>query len=116
VLGQKGRRLGRDTGARGAMFRSLVAAVITRERITTTEPKAKEAKKVIDRIIDLALANDLAARRRVARMVSDPRVLRRLFTTVAPRYVRGRGGYTRILRTGRRRGDAAPLALLELVK
>jgi len=116
MLGQKGRRLARDTGARTALFRNLVTALIVEERITTTEHKAKEAKKIADRMIDLALRNDLHARRQVARLLSDRTVVRRLFATVAPRYQKGRGGYTRIVRTGCRRGDAAAMALLELVK
>ena len=116
MLGQKGRRLGRDTGARKALFRNLVSALIVEERIATTESKAKETKKVADRMIDLALRNDLHARRQVARLLTDRAVIRRLFATVAPRYQKGRGGYTRIVRTGFRRGDAAPMALLELVK
>lgn len=116
MLGQKGRRLGRDTGARTALFRNLVSALIAEERIITTEHKAKETKKIADRMIDLALHNDLHARRQVARLLSDRAVVRRLFSTVAPRYQKGRGGYTRIVRTGQRRGDAARMALLELLK
>lgn len=115
-LGQKGRRLGRDTGARTALLRGLVSALIAHERIATTEHKAKETKKVADRIIDLALQNDLQARRQVARVLADRAIVKRLFSTVAPRYQKGRGGYTRIVRTAPRRGDAAPMALLELVK
>ncbi len=116
MLGQRGRRLGRDTGARMALFRDLVSALIVKERIITTEHKAKEAKKIADRMIDLALANDLHARRQVARLLPDRAIIRRLFSTVAPRYQKGRGGYTRIVKTGQRRGDAASMALLELVK
>jgi large subunit ribosomal protein L17 len=116
ALGQKGRRLGRDTAARLALFRGLVSALIVEERIATTESKAKETKKVADRVIDLALRNDLPARRQVARLLTNREVVRRLFTTVAPRYQKGRGGYTRIIRTAPRRGDAAPMALLELLK
>jgi large subunit ribosomal protein L17 len=116
VLGQRGRRLGRDSGARLALFRGLVSALIVEERIATTEHKAKETKKVADRVIDLALRNDLHARRQVARLLQDRAVIRRLFATVAPRYQKGRGGYTRITRTAPRRGDAAPMALLELMK
>ncbi len=115
-LGQKGRRLGRDTGARTALLRGLVLALIERERIVTTEHKAKETKKIADRIIDLALANDLHARRQVARVLPDRAAVKRLFATVAPRYQKGRGGYTRITRTAPRRGDAAPMAVLELIK
>jgi large subunit ribosomal protein L17 len=116
VLGQKGRRLGRDTGARTALLRGLVAALIVEERVKTTEHKAKEAKKVADRVITLALRNDLHARRQVARLLLDRATVKRLFSTVAPRYQTGRGGFTRIVRTVPRRGDAAPMALLELVK
>lgn len=116
MLGQKGRRLGRDTGERTALLRSLVSALILHERIQTTEPKAKEAKKVADRVIEIALRNDLHARRQVARLLPDREVVRRLFTTVAPRYQKGRGGYTRLVRVGFRRGDAAPVAVVELVK
>jgi large subunit ribosomal protein L17 len=115
-LGQKGRRLGRDTGARTALLRGLVSALIVHERIATTEHKAKETKKIADRMIDLALANDVQARRQASRLLTDPAVVRRLFGTVAPRYQKGRGGYTRVTRTTPRRGDAAPMALLELVK
>ncbi len=116
MLGRRGRRLGRDTGARMALFRNLVSALIEKERIITTEHKAKEAKKIADRMIDLALHNDLHARRQVSRLLSDRAIIRRLFSTVAPRYQKGRGGYTRIVKTGQRRGDAASMALLELVK
>ena len=70
-LGQKGRRLGRDTGARTALFRGLLASLIVHERISTTEHKAKETKKVADRMIDLALQNDLAARRQIAKLIPD---------------------------------------------
>ena len=116
MLGQKGRRLGRDTAARTALLRGLVSALIVEERVSTTEHKAKEAKKVADRVINLALRNDLHARRQVARLLLDRAIVKRLFATVAPRYQKGRGGFTRIVRTTPRRGDAAPMALLELVK
>ena len=116
MLGQKGRRLGRDTGARMALFRGLVTVLIEQERIRTTEQKAKEVKKIADRMITLALRNDLQARRQVARLLPDRTIIKRLFSTVAPRYQPGRGGYTRIVKTGPRRGDAAPMALLELMK
>lgn len=115
MLGQSGRRLGRDTGARRSLFRGLVSSLIVHDRIRTTAHKAKEAKKVADRMIDLALRNDVQARRQASRLLTDPAVVRRLFGTVAPRYQKGRGGYTRIVRLGRRRGDAAEMALLELV-
>ena len=115
MIGQSGRRLGRDTGARRSLFRGLVSSLIVHDRIQTTVHKAKEAKKVTDRMIDLALRNDVQARRQAARLLTDPAIVRRLFGTVAPRYQKGRGGYTRIVRLGRRRGDAAEMALLELI-
>lgn len=116
MFGQTGRRLGRDTAARLSLFRGLVSSLIEHDRIRTTTHKAKEAKKVADRMIDLALRNDVQARRQASRLLTDPAVLRRLFGTVAPRYQKGRGGYTRIVRLGRRRGDAAEMALLELIQ
>jgi large subunit ribosomal protein L17 len=116
ALGAKRRKLGRDTGERRALFRDLVSALILHDRIETTDAKAKETKKIADSLISTALANDIHARRQVRRFLTDPRVLRRLFRDVVPRYQPGRGGYTRVLRTRARRGDAAQMALVELVK
>jgi len=114
-LGAKGRKLGRDTGERTALFRQLLAALILHERIETTEAKAKETKKIADGMIALAVRGDLQARRQVGRLLTDPRARKRLFSEIVPRYQQGRGGYTRVLRTRRRRGDSAPMALVELV-
>lgn len=114
--GAKTRKLGRDTGERRALFRDLVTALIRYERIHTTEAKAKEAKKVADKLIALAQENTLHSRRQVARLVQDKEALRKLFGTIAPRYTKGRGGYTRVVKDAPRRGDAAPMAYLELVK
>lgn len=116
MLGAKTRKLGRDTGARRALFRDLVSALILHSRIETTEAKAKETKKIADSIISTALHNDLNARRRVRRLLTDRRVLQRLFKDVVPRYQPGRGGYTRVIKTGTRVGDGAEMALVELVK
>lgn len=115
-LGASGRKLNRDSGERRALFRDLVTALITHERITTTEAKAKEAKKIADVLIDRALDNTVHARRQAARLISDRAALRKMFDEVAPRYRKGRGGYTRIIKLGPRRGDASPMAILELVK
>jgi large subunit ribosomal protein L17 len=114
-LGRKGRKLGRDTGERTALFRHLLASLILHERLETTEAKAKETKKIADGLIALAVRGDLPARRQVARLLTDARARRRLFGEVAPRYQPGRGGYTRVIKTRRRRGDSAPMALVELV-
>jgi large subunit ribosomal protein L17 len=116
ALGAKRRKLGRDTGERHALFRDLVSALILHERITTTDAKAKETKKIADSLIAAALANDIHARRQARRFLTDPKVIKRLFADVVPRYQKGRGGYTRVLKTGMRRGDAARMALVELVK
>lgn len=116
ALGAKGRKLGRDTGERRALFRDLVGALILHDRIETTDARAKETKKIADSVIATALANDIHARRQVRRFLTDPQVLKRLFSDVVPRYQAGRGGYTRVLKTRTRRGDAARMALVELVK
>lgn len=115
-LGAKRRKLGRDTGERRALFRDLVSALIMHDRIETTDARAKETKKVADSIIATALGNDIHSRRQVRRFLTDPKVLKRLFSDIVPRYQAGRGGYTRVLKTRTRRGDAARMALVELVK
>lgn len=116
ALGAKRRKLGRDSGERRALFRDLVSALILHERIETTDAKAKEVKKIADSVVSTALANDIHARRQVRRFLTDPKVTKRLFKEVVPRYQAGRGGYTRVLKTRSRRGDGAQLAFVELVK
>jgi large subunit ribosomal protein L17 len=115
MLGAATRKLNRDTGERKALFRDLVSALIRHGRIETTVAKAKETKKIADRMITLARRNDVHARRQAMRLLTDPAVVKRLFTEVAPRYAANRGGYTRIVRTRTRRGDAAEMAIVELV-
>lgn len=115
MLGAATRKLNRDTGERKALFRDLVGAVILRGRVETTVAKAKETKKITDSVVNLALRGDLHSRRLVRRLLTDDKVVRRLFTEVAPKYEKGRGGYTRIVRTRARRGDGAEMALVELL-
>ncbi len=115
MVGVATRKLNRDTGERKALFRDLVSALIVHGRVETTIAKAKETKKIADRMIARALRGDLHSWRQAQRLLTDERVLRRLFREVAPRYTKGRGGYTRIVRTATRRGDAAELAFVELV-
>lgn len=115
MLGSVTRKLNRDSGERKALFRDLVSALITHGRIETTVAKAKEAKKITDSMIALALHNDVHARRQAMRLLTDPAVVKRLFTEVAPKFQPGRGGYTRIIRTRTRRGDASEMAIVELV-
>jgi large subunit ribosomal protein L17 len=109
------RKLNRTASHRRAMLRNMVTSLFAEERIRTTSAKAKEARRVAERIITFARRGDLSARRHVAKTVNDPVVLKKLFDEIAPRYVERPGGYTRILKVGIRRGDAAQEAILELV-
>lgn len=116
MLGSVTRKLNRDTGERKALFRDLVSALIRHGRVETTVTRAKETKKIADGLVDLALRGDLHAQRQVRRLLTDEQVVRRLFAEVAPKFQKGRGGYTRIVRTRVRRGDAVEMALVELVQ
>ena len=110
-----GRRLDRTTEHRTAMFRNMVTSLIRHERITTTTPKAKELKRFADKIITLAKRATPHARRIAYRDVRDVEVLNKLFGPIADRYKTRPGGYTRLVRVGRRAGDNAELAVIELV-
>lgn len=110
------RKLSRTREHRKALLRNLTTSVFQHERIETTLAKAKEARRMVDRMITFAKRGDLAARRQVARYVHGDDVVKKLFDTVAPWYAERQGGYTRIVRIGRRLGDAGETALLELVK
>ena len=109
------RRLGRNTGARKAVFKSLLAAFFTHGRIETTEAKAKELRKFAEKVITLAKRGDLAARRLAIQVVADVGVVHKVFEEIPAKYGDRTGGYTRILKLGPRRGDAAPMVLMELV-
>ena len=117
------RKLGRRSGARKALLRSLVRGLFLAEptedhaeRIRTTPEKAKEARRLAERLITLGKKGTLAARRRALELLPDKRVIRKLFSEIAPRYTDRQGGYTRILRLGKPRvGDAAPQVIFELV-
>ena len=110
-----GRRLDRTTEHRTAMFRNLVTSLFRHERIKTTTPKAKEIKRFADKFITLAKKGTAHARRLANRDVRDVEVLNKLFETLGPRFKDRPGGYTRIIRVGRRAGDAAEMAMIELV-
>ena len=112
---KKGRSLHRDSSHRKAMLRNLAVSVLTHERVRTTEAKAKEARRLVDRIITWGKRGDLHARRLTARQVGSRTVVKRVFDELAPRYENRPGGYTRILKLGYRQGDNAPMVLLELV-
>lgn len=109
------RKLGRDSSARKALFRSVLTSFFRHGRIETTEAKAKEISGLADQLITLAKRGDLAARRMAIARLYDEDVVRKLFDEIAQKYTDRQGGYTRVLKLGPRRGDAAPMALLELV-
>jgi large subunit ribosomal protein L17 len=110
------RRLGRKREHRHALLRNLVTALFQYERIETTVAKAKETRRLAERMITFGKQGDLAARRHVARFVMKPEVVSKLFATIAPWYSERNGGYTRIVRIGHRLGDAGETAYLELIK
>ena len=109
------RKLGRNSGARKAMFKSLLCAFFTHERIETTETRAKELRKFADKVITLAKRGDLSARRQAINLVANVEVVHKIFEEIPAKYSDRAGGYTRILKLAPRRGDAAPMALIELV-
>lgn len=108
-------RLGRVSEHRTAMLRNMLVALFRHERIVTTETKAKAVRPLADRMVTLAKRESLHARRQVLSMVPDTQVVGRLFDTIAARFADRNGGYTRILRSGQRPGDAAQMVFLELV-
>ena len=109
------RKLGRDSSARKALLRGIVTSLFQHERIETTEAKAKELRKVADKMLTLAKRGDLHARRQVMAYMMDEDVVKKLFDVVAPKYKDRQGGYTRIIKAGVRQGDAAPMVIIELV-
>jgi large subunit ribosomal protein L17 len=111
----QGRKLNRTASHRGALLASLAAALIKHEQIATTLPKAKELRRVTDRLITLAKRGDLHARRLATARVRDEAMVAKLFETLGPRYAARPGGYTRVLKAGFRYGDSAPMAVIELI-
>lgn len=109
------RRLGRATDQRIALMRSQVDSLFRHSRIRTTLQKAKESQRMAEKLITLAKRGDLAARRRVLRKVRDKALVKHLFAEIAPRYAERDGGYTRVIKAGLRSGDAAQMAILELI-
>lgn len=109
------RKLGRNTSARKALFRSILTSFFEYERIETTEAKAKTINGLAEKLITLGKRGDLHARRQVLSYLMSEEVVTKLFDVIAPKYVDRQGGYTRIMKLGPRRGDAAPMVILELV-
>lgn len=110
-----GVKLKRDIGARRALLRSLVTSTILEERITTTIPKAKAAKPLVEKMITLAKRDTLHSRRQAAAFLLTPEAVQKLFEKIGPRFNQREGGYTRIVKLGWRKGDGAETAKLELV-
>ena len=111
-----GRRLGRKTSHREAMFRNMVTSLLDHGKITTTDAKAKEIRVVAEQMITLGKRGDLHSMRLAASVIREKSVVSKLFSTIAPRYKERLGGYTRIIKLGVRLGDAAPVSLIELVE
>ena len=111
-----GRRLGRTTSHRIAMFRNMVTSLLNHERVITTDAKAKEIRSIAEKMITLGKRGDLHAMRQAASYIREKSVVTKLFSTIAPRYKERQGGYTRIIKLGQRLGDAAPLSVIELVE
>ncbi len=113
--GVRGRQLGRNTSHRRALFRTLVTSVLDKEKIETTVEKAKEIRPMVERMITYGKRGDLNSRRIAASFISTRDVVKKLFDTIAPRFKDRNGGYTRIIRTRRRQGDGAEMAVIELL-
>ncbi len=112
---KKGRKLSRKLNQRKALLKSLAGALILKEKIKTTEAKAKEVARFVEKIIGLAKKGDLASRRILGRFF-PPQLVKKLISEIGPRYKERRGGYTRIIKLGPRKSDGAKMAIIELVK
>ena len=113
--GMSGRKLNRTSSHRKAMFSNMVVSLLDHEQITTTLPKAKELRRIADKMITLGKRGDLHARRQALSVLKDNEIVGKLFAGLAIRYKERNGGYTRVLKAGNRYGDMAPLAIIELV-
>lgn len=111
-----GKRLSRSSGARRALFKGLLTDLFRNERIETTEAKAKAIRSQAEKLITIARRGDLSSRRRIQSELASPQVAKKLFEEIAKEYKERKGGYTRIYKLGPRKGDAAPMAMLELVQ
>lgn len=113
---KKGRKLGTDASHTKAMLRSLAIALFANERIKTTETRAKEVRSLVDKVITWGKRGDVHSRRLALAALGDKEVVHKVFADIAPRFENREGGYTRILKLGPRKGDAAPMVILELVE
>lgn len=113
--GKRGRRFNRTQSHRSAMFSNLVISLIEHEQITTTLPKAKDLRPIVEKLITLGKRGDLHARRQAISEIRSVSAVKKLFDVVGPRYAERNGGYTRIIKAGFRPGDNAPVAVIELL-
>jgi large subunit ribosomal protein L17 len=113
---KSGRKLGRNSGHRNAMMRNMVTSLIEHGRITTTDSRAKELRKLVERMITLGKRGDLHARRQASQVIRTRQVVAKLFDQVGPRFKDRPGGYTRIIKVGSRLGDNAPQSIIALVE
>lgn len=113
--GMSGRKLNRTSSHRKAMFANMAVAVLKHEQIKTTLPKAKDLRRIVDKLITLGKRGDLHARRQAHSVLRDDKITAKLFDELAGRYENRAGGYTRVLKAGFRHGDMAPMAFIELV-
>jgi large subunit ribosomal protein L17 len=113
--GKAGRKLGRTSSHREAMFRNMVTSIIKHERIRTTDAKAKEVRKIAEKMITLGKRGDLHARRHALAFVRDKEMVKKLFGELSERYRERKGGYTRVVKVGYRVGDNAPVSILEFI-
>jgi len=111
-----GRKLGRPTDQRLALYRNLVTDILRYEKVTTTEAKAKEVQAMVEKLITIAKGGTIHDRRLARARVADPRIVEKLFAVLAPRYADRAGGYTRVVKLGPRQGDGAPMAVIMLVE
>ncbi len=111
-----GRKLNRTKSHRRALFANMAVALLTHEQIKTTLPKAKDLRRIADKMITLGKRGDLHARRQALAELRDEAAVKKLFEVLGPRYADRPGGYTRVLKAGFRHGDAAPMAVIELVE
>ncbi len=109
------RKIGSDSSHRRALLRNMTTSVLEHGKVETTLVKAKEVRRTVDKMITLGKKGDLASYRKAVAYLTDEDVAHKLFKEIAPKYQDRNGGYTRVLKTGYRRGDAAPMAILELV-
>ncbi len=111
----KGRKLSRKSGHRKSMFINLAAALVKHEQISTTLPKAKDLRPIVEKLVTLGKRGDLHARRQLLSVLKDAKLVDKMITTLGERYKSRNGGYTRVLKAGFRYGDMAPMAIIEFV-